>query len=63
MRDDVRPKCLVVTHCYDYVVPVNRPAKSAFGLATVGPWIYPRLIEKGKFFETPPMAGPVQKKP
>lgn len=47
MRDDVRPKCVVVAHCYDYVVPANRPAKSAFGLATVGPWIYPRLVAKG----------------
>lgn len=47
MRDEVRPKCVVVAHCYDYVVPANRPAKSAFGLATVGPWIYPRLVKKG----------------
>jgi hypothetical protein len=47
MRDEVCPKCVIVAHCYDYVVPMNRPAKSAFGLATVGPWIYPRLVEKG----------------
>jgi hypothetical protein len=47
MRDAVRPRCQVVAHCYDYVVPMNRPAKSAFGLATAGPWIYPRLVEKG----------------
>jgi len=26
---------------------MNRPAKSAFGLLTVGPWIWPRLVEKG----------------
>ena len=47
MRDEVCPKCVVVAHCYDYVVPMNRPAKSAFGLLTVGPWIWPRLVEEG----------------
>ena len=47
MRDEVCPKCAVVAHSYDYVVPANRPARSAFGLATRGPWIYPRLREKG----------------
>lgn len=47
LRDKHCPKCVVVAHCYDYVVPMNRPAKSAFGLVSVGPWIFPRLVEKG----------------
>ena len=46
LRDSVRRDCLVITHCYDYPVPNGIKAKSAFGLATRGPWIRPHMVKK-----------------
>jgi hypothetical protein len=47
LRDRVRRNCVIVTHCYDYPVPTGIKARIAFGLASRGPWIKPRLVEKG----------------
>ena len=34
---------VVLTHCYGYAIPQNRPAEFLFGLIDSGPWMYPAL--------------------
>lgn len=46
LRDDYAPSAQIVTHTYDFLTPGNQAAKFIAGLVSVGPWIYPYLMEK-----------------
>jgi hypothetical protein len=37
------PDIKIVTHCYGYAIPQNKPAEFIGGLIDAGPWMYPTL--------------------
>jgi hypothetical protein len=47
LRDSFAPKCQIVTHTYDYLIPTGKGAPVPLGLVRVGPWIRPVLVKFG----------------
>ncbi len=47
LRDERAPKCQIVTHTYDYLIPTGKGAPVPLGLVKVGPWIKPVLVKFG----------------
>jgi len=39
------PDIKIITHCYGYAIPQDKPAEFIGGLLDVGPWMYPTLID------------------
>lgn len=46
LRDEYAPSARIVTHTYDFLKPSKVSARFVAGLVSVGPWIYPYLVEK-----------------
>lgn len=47
LGDEYAPSARIVTHTYDLLTPDKTSARFVAGLVSVGPWIYPYLVEKG----------------